>query len=120
MDSILDNIVNISSLEFKKYVKLFSVSDTVVVLLHFIHILQNQFQGTLFIFSVKTISQKKFFTVVLDTVDCIDITFAFDTADTTTERSISIKAIQYICGDDNGGPPGCLQYFQENTGTVAR
>jgi len=57
--------------------------------------------------------------MVLDTVDCIDITFAFDTADTTTSRSISIKAIQYICGDDNGGPPGCLQYFQENTGTVA-
>ena len=78
----------------------------IVVLLNFIHISKNNF----------TI----FFTVVLDTVDCIDITFAFDTADTTTERSISIKAIQYICGDDNGGPPGCLQYFQENTGTVAR
>ena len=53
-------------------------------------------------------------------IDFTDITFAFDTADTTTSRSISIKAIQYICGDDNGGPPGCLQYFQENTGTVAR
>ena len=61
----------------------------------------------------------KFFTVVLDTVDCIDITFAFDTADTSTSRSVSIKAIQYICGDDNGGPPGCLQYHTGITGTVS-
>ena len=51
-------------------------------------------------------------TVFLDTIDCIDVSFQFDTADTSTSRTFDITVSQFICGDDNGGPPGCLQYHQ--------
>ena len=38
----------------------------------------------------------------------------------STSRSWEIKVTQYECGDENGGPDGCLQYFTGNTGTFAR
>merc|ERR1712141_654694 len=39
---------------------------------------------------------------------------------TTTSRSWTIKVTQYACGDeDNGGPPGCLQWYTEASGNVA-
>ncbi|XP_059087690.1 uncharacterized protein LOC131884071 [Tigriopus californicus] len=34
-------------------------------------------------------------------------------------REWDIKVTQYNCGDEQGGPDGCLQYFTGTTGTVA-
>lgn len=37
----------------------------------------------------------------------------------TTSRSLDIKVIQYACGDDdNAGPQGCLQYFNNASGKI--
>ncbi|XP_040579386.1 uncharacterized protein [Lepeophtheirus salmonis] len=51
---------------------------------------------------------------------CNELTFNLGTA-SSTARQWSIKATQFVCNDDNGsgGPPGCLQYFTEPSGTVA-
>jgi hypothetical protein len=38
------------------------------------------------------------------------------TADT---REWNIKVTQYACGDENGGPDGCLQYFTGVSGTIS-
>ncbi len=38
---------------------------------------------------------------------------------TATSRLWDIQITQYSCGDDNGGPVGCLQYFTGTTGTLA-
>ena len=48
-------------------------------------------------------------------------TAAFQIApSTTTTRQWDIKVTQYACGDDdNGGPPGCLQYYTGTTGSIA-
>lgn len=38
---------------------------------------------------------------------------------TSVTRSLDIQIIQYKCGDlDNGGPPGCLQYFNSEAGRI--
>ncbi|XP_059099771.1 uncharacterized protein LOC131893679 isoform X2 [Tigriopus californicus] len=42
----------------------------------------------------------------------------FDLAGSGT-RQWNIKVTQYACGDENGGPDGCLQYFTGTTGTVS-
>ena len=40
--------------------------------------------------------------------------------DTSKTRKWDIQVTQYNCGDeDNGGPPGCLQYFTGTSGNVA-
>ncbi|XP_059089368.1 uncharacterized protein LOC131885357 [Tigriopus californicus] len=44
---------------------------------------------------------------------------SFDFGGTVTSRQFDIKVTQYACGDENGGPDGCLQYFTGNTGTFA-
>eukprot|EP00095_Tigriopus_kingsejongensis_P012205 maker-scaffold767_size101014-snap-gene-0.9 protein:Tk12205 transcript:maker-scaffold767_size101014-snap-gene-0.9-mRNA-1 annotation:"PREDICTED: uncharacterized protein LOC100903241" len=44
---------------------------------------------------------------------CSKALFTFGSG--TAMREWEIKVTQYACGDDNGGPPGCLQY---HTGTV--
>lgn len=36
----------------------------------------------------------------------------------TTTRALDIMVTQFKCGDDMGGPPGCLQWFTTTTGTV--
>lgn len=36
----------------------------------------------------------------------------------TSTRSYDIMVTQYRCGDESGGPPGCLQYFTGETGSV--
>lgn len=43
----------------------------------------------------------------------------FDFGGTGSSRQFDIKVTQYACGDENGGPDGCLQYFTGNTGTFA-
>jgi len=50
---------------------------------------------------------------------CVTATFNFDTTNTASTRQYDIKVSQYICGDDMGGPPGCLQYHTALTGTIA-
>ena len=35
-------------------------------------------------------------------------------------RRLEMRFTQYRCGDDNGGPQGCLQYFSQNAGSVFR
>ncbi|XP_059088780.1 uncharacterized protein LOC131884901 [Tigriopus californicus] len=44
---------------------------------------------------------------------------SFDFGGIVTSRQFDIKVTQYACGDENGGPDGCLQYFTGNTGTFA-
>lgn len=44
---------------------------------------------------------------------------AFDFGGSGTARQFDIKVTQYTCGDENGGPDGCFQYFTGNTGTFA-
>jgi len=49
--------------------------------------------------------------------DCITPRFLFGVS--TNTRQYRIKTTQYVCGDEMGGPIGCLQYFTAVTGTVA-
>jgi len=49
--------------------------------------------------------------------DCITPAFLF--GGSTNTRQYRIKTTQYVCGDEMGGPIGCLQYFTAVTGTVA-
>jgi len=49
--------------------------------------------------------------------DCITPAFLFGAS--TNTRQYRIKTTQYVCGDEMGGPIGCLQYFTAVTGTVA-
>jgi len=37
---------------------------------------------------------------------------------TATSREWDIKVTQYRCGEEDGGPPGCLQWFIADTGSV--
>lgn len=54
-------------------------------------------------------------------VDASDICHkaSFDFSGTAAARQFDIKVTQYACGDEMGGPPGCLQYFSGNTGSFA-
>ncbi|XP_059088976.1 uncharacterized protein LOC131885067 isoform X2 [Tigriopus californicus] len=44
---------------------------------------------------------------------------SFDFSGTATTRQFEIKVTQYQCGDELGGPDGCLQFFTGNTGQFA-
>jgi len=57
--------------------------------------------------------------IVDASVECVTAIFHFDRTDTTTSREYSIQAMQYILGDEMGGPLDCLQYFTGLTGTVS-
>jgi len=37
---------------------------------------------------------------------------------TTVTRGVELKVTQYRCGDEQGGPPGCLQYFENTSGKI--
>ncbi|XP_059099340.1 uncharacterized protein LOC131893360 [Tigriopus californicus] len=43
----------------------------------------------------------------------------FDFTGTGSTRQFDIKVTQYTCGDERGGPKGCLQYFTGVSGKVA-
>ena len=62
---------------------------------------------------------RKNISVYLDVDECADYTLAFNVASTAT-RQYEIKTTQYICNDENAGPPGCLQYLLGSTGSFAR
>ncbi|XP_059078349.1 uncharacterized protein LOC131876855 [Tigriopus californicus] len=47
---------------------------------------------------------------------CNEVNFGLTGSGT---RNWDIKVTQYACGDELGGPDGCLQYFTGTTGTVA-
>jgi len=51
-----------------------------------------------------------------DGVGCSNVNFAIGSA--TFARSWDIKIMQFNCGDEMGGPAGCLQWFTETTGTI--
>jgi len=39
-------------------------------------------------------------------------------ATTSTTRQLNIRVTQYRCGDETGGPPGCLQYYENTSGKI--
>jgi len=51
------------------------------------------------------------------TSECVKPAFRFGVSN--TQREYRIKITQYLCGDEMGGPIGCLQYFTGVTGRVA-
>ena len=54
--------------------------------------------------------------MIIDVEDCHELNFALSSGQARWDISVT----QYQCGDETGGPPGCLQYFQGITsGSVA-
>lgn len=51
-----------------------------------------------------------------DGVSCSNVNIAIGSS--TFTRSWDIKVTQFECGDEMGGPAGCLQYFTTPTGTI--
>jgi len=39
-------------------------------------------------------------------------------ASATVTRSLNIRVTQYRCGEESGGPPGCLQYYENTSGKI--
>jgi len=37
---------------------------------------------------------------------------------TTVTRGVEVTVTQYRCGDEQGGPPGCLQYYENTSGKI--
>uniref|UniRef100_A0A0K2TE88 Putative LOC101744434 [Bombyx mori] n=1 Tax=Lepeophtheirus salmonis TaxID=72036 RepID=A0A0K2TE88_LEPSM len=60
--------------------------------------------------------------IIVDMSDlgCNELTFNLSPG-SNANREWNIKATQFVCNDNDGvgGPPGCLQYFREPSGTVA-
>lgn len=52
------------------------------------------------------------------TDDCHKANINIATA-TSVSRTWDIKVTQHVCGSDSGGPPGCLQYFTGDSGSVS-
>jgi hypothetical protein len=44
---------------------------------------------------------------------------SFNIGQAGNTRQWDIKVTQYACGDQDGGPPGCLQYFSGTSGTLS-
>jgi len=49
--------------------------------------------------------------------ECLTVHLGIGATSTTT-RALDIRVTQYRCGDEQGGPPGCLQYFQNTSGKI--
>jgi len=56
--------------------------------------------------------------MILDTngSSCVKVNFGIGAASTTREWDIMVT--QYSCGEEAGGPPGCLQWHMTGTGVV--
>lgn len=39
-------------------------------------------------------------------------------ATSTVTRNLNIRVTQYRCGEESGGPPGCLQYYENISGKI--
>jgi len=49
--------------------------------------------------------------------DCLKV-YAGIGETTSVTRGVEIKVTQYRCGEEQGGPPGCLQYFENTSGKI--
>jgi hypothetical protein len=56
--------------------------------------------------------------MIVDASDACSVA-SFNIGGTTTPREWDIKVTQYACGDLQGGPEGCLQYFTGTSGKVS-
>jgi len=56
-----------------------------------------------------------------DGSQCVTVVPGLGTTDTSTSRSWSIQATQYLCSEDDlGGPKGCLQYYTDTESCLVR
>lgn len=62
-------------------------------------------------------NQHMFLDAVPGSSDCLDVNVGISGTASET-RSLDILVTQYACGDENGGPAGCLQYFQNPNGKI--
>lgn len=53
-----------------------------------------------------------------DGSSCVVVNFGIGAGTTNTQRQWDIMTTQYRCGDENGGPPGCLQWHMTSQGSV--
>jgi len=58
--------------------------------------------------------------MILDIADqeCLTVDLNIGTTTTSTTRELDIRIMQYRCGEEAGGPPGCLQYFENTSGKI--
>lgn len=49
--------------------------------------------------------------------ECLDVEVGIG-GSTSSTRKLNIRVMQYRCGDEQGGPPGCLQYYQNTSGKI--
>jgi len=59
--------------------------------------------------------------MILDIADqeCLTVDLSIGTTTSaSTTRELDIRIIQYRCGDEQGGPAGCLQYFENTSGKI--
>jgi len=49
--------------------------------------------------------------------DCVDVHYGVGAGSSDT-RELDIRVSQFTCGDEMGGPPGCLQYYTSTAGKV--
>lgn len=50
--------------------------------------------------------------------ECLEVNIGIGGVTPTATRSLDITVYQYTCGDEDGGPPGCLQYYQNTVGKI--
>lgn len=57
--------------------------------------------------------------IYVDTAEseCVDVHYGVGGGSSST-RELDIRVSQYTCGDEMGGPPGCLQYFTSSAGKI--
>lgn len=49
--------------------------------------------------------------------DCVDVHYGIG-GGTSATRELDIRVSQFACGDEMGGPPGCLQYYTSSLGKI--
>lgn len=50
--------------------------------------------------------------------ECLTVNANIGTGTSGTTRALDIKVTQYTCGDEMGGPTGCLQYYTNTVGKI--
>jgi len=58
--------------------------------------------------------------MIMDVADneCLTVDLGIGTTTTSSTRELDIRIMQYRCGEEVGGPPGCLQYFENTSGKI--
>jgi hypothetical protein len=49
--------------------------------------------------------------------ECVDVHYGVG-GGTSATRELDIRVSQFACGDEMGGPPGCLQYYTSSAGKI--